>query len=430
MKRAIVWFTTDLRLHDNETLSKAIEENDEVLPVYILDPSHFEINKSGIRKIGKYRAQYLLESLKDLDASLRARGSGLMILYGKAEELFKDLLLKYEAERIYTKQEVAWDEIQTQKSIQKGLPHCELLGVESSLLFDKEDLMFVNNRLPNVFTEYRKQVEKHIKVRELFDCPDKINSPQIEEVKWPKLEEFGLKTFAKDPRAAYDFKGGEKEALKRLNAYLFETHCISKYKETRNGLIGDNYSSKFSAALAMGCLSAKYIYHEIKRYEAQFGGNDSTYWLVFELMWRDYFRLMMEQYPKQFFLKNGIQKVNDLKFKHSELDFENWKQGKTEDDFVNANMLELKLTGFMSNRGRQNVASYLCHDLKLDWRIGAAYFEEMLIDYDVSSNWCNWAYIAGVGNDPRNGRAFNLEKQAKTYDPEARYRRLWLGNDF
>jgi deoxyribodipyrimidine photo-lyase len=165
---------------------------------------------------------------------------------------------------------------------------------------------------------------------------------------------------------------------------------------------------------------------EIKRYEEQYGANESTYWLVFELLWRDYFHLMMEKHPKQFFYINGIQQQSGLTFSHSDFDFENWKQGKTQNDFVNANMLELKYTGFMSNRGRQNVASYLIHDLKLDWRMGAAYFEEFLIDYDVSSNWCNWAYIAGVGNDPRNGRAFNLDKQAKTYDPDSEYRQLWL----
>ena len=397
----------------------------EILPVYILDPSHFETNTSGLRKVGKYRAQYLLEALKDLDASLRARGSGLMILYGKAEVLFKDLLLKHEAERIYTKHEIAWDEIQTQSAIIKGLPHCELLSVESSLLFHKDDLRFVNNKLPYVFTEYRKQVEKHSKVRGLFACPDKINSPKIEEVKWPKLEDFGFSTLAKDPRAAYDFKGGETEALKRLKDYLFGTHSISKYKETRNGMIGENYSSKFSAALALGCLSTKNIYHEIKRYEEKFGSNDSTYWLVFELMWRDYFRLVMEKHPKDFFMRNGIQNNVKWNLKHSDLDLENWKNGKTPNDFVNANMLELKLTGFMSNRGRQNVAGYLHNDLKLDWRYGAAYFEQQLIDYDVCSNWGNWAYLAGVGNDPRGQRLFNTEKQALDYDKTGEYRKLW-----
>ena len=89
-------------------------------------------------------------------------------------------------------------------------------------------------------------------------------------------------------------------------------------------------------------------------------------------------------------------------------------------------MIELKLTGFMSNRGRQNVASYLCHDLKLDWRYGASYFEQQLIDYDVCSNWGNWAYLAGVGNDPRGDRYFNSDKQANDYDSKKTYRKLWI----
>jgi deoxyribodipyrimidine photo-lyase len=97
-------------------------------------------------------------------------------------------------------------------------------------------------------------------------------------------------------------------------------------------------------------------------------------------------------------------------------------------DFINANMIELKLTGFMSNRGRQNVASYFCNDLKLDWRYGAAYFEQQLVDYDECSNWGNWAYIAGVGNDPRESRYFNIEKQATVYDKTKSYRNLWLTN--
>jgi len=95
---------------------------------------------------------------------------------------------------------------------------------------------------------------------------------------------------------------------------------------------------------------------------------------------------------------------------------------------VLVSMQELNLTGFMSNRGRQNVASYLCNDLNEDWRYGAAYFEQQLIDYDVCSNWGNWAYLAGVGNDPRGNRVFNIEKQASEYDKNRKFRDRWLNN--
>ena len=137
---------------------------------------------------------------------------------------------------------------------------------------------------------------------------------------------------------------------------------------------------------------------------------------------------MFKKHHHKFFLQYGIQskQVHQKTSPNEEL-LNRWINGETESDFVNANMLELKHTGFMSNRGRQNVASYLCNDLKLDWRYGAAYFEQQLIDYDVCSNWGNWAYVAGVGNDPRKDRYFNVVKQANDYDKEGVYRKLWLG---
>ena len=106
--------------------------------------------------------------------------------------------------------------------------------------------------------------------------------------------------------------------------------------------------------------------------------------------------------------------------------FHRWKEGRTPNAFVNANMIELATTGWMSNRGRQNVASYLVHDLGQDWLAGARHFEEHLIDYDPCSNYGNWMYLGGVGNDPRPNRAFNLEKQAEFYDPDSKFRNLWL----
>jgi deoxyribodipyrimidine photo-lyase len=137
---------------------------------------------------------------------------------------------------------------------------------------------------------------------------------------------------------------------------------------------------------------------------------------------------MMKKHRDKFFQQNGIQSKGITINKHNILVLQSWIDGQTGVDFVDANMLELKLTGFMSNRGRQNVASYLCNDLKIDWRYGAAYFEQQLIDYDVCSNWGNWAYLAGVGNDPRGNRYFNIEKQAQDYDKYKDYRKLWLAD--
>jgi len=428
MRTSIVWFKTDLRLYDNEILFRAVEQNDSVIPVFCLDEAHFQKTPFGFLKTGAYRANFLLESLSDLDTRLRAVGSGLIIIKGKPEEEIPKLAQEYGAQRVYAKKEVAYEEKKTAEKVEKALWEikCSLEVYSTSTLYHAQDLPFPINEIPDVFTNFRKQVETESQVREVFPAPKQINSPSIPELDLPSLKDMGLAKIESDKRQAMDFKGGETSGLQRMQYYFFETKALSSYKETRNGMVGENFSTKFSPYLSAGCLSPRGIYHEIKKYEEQHGANDSTYWLIFELMWRDYFRFMMKKYHNKFFQQNGIKKHDPNLPLHNQELLDKWINGKTGDDFVDANMLEIKLTGYMSNRGRQNVASYLVNDLNLDWRYGAAYFEQQLIDYDVCSNWGNWAYQAGVGNDPRGKRKFNTEKQAEDYDPDRTYRKLWL----
>jgi len=232
---------------------------------------------------------------------------------------------------------------------------------------------------------------------------------------------------ASHPASVVTYGGGEPEARRRMHDYICTCDALRTYKETRNGLLGANYSSKFSPALAVGTLSPRTIYHEVKRYEADRIANDSTYWLVFELLWRDYFQFVMQKFGSHVFHSRGLRPAPVVWRRDSVL-FEQWRLGHTGVPFVDANMRELLHTGFMSNRGRQNVASYLTKDLHLDWRWGAAWFESQLIDYDVCSNWLNWAYVAGVGNDPREDRYFNIARQAERYDPQGAYVHAWLKN--
>ncbi len=428
MKRSIVWFTSDLRLHDNETLVQAIQLSDEIIPVYCIDEQHFQTSEFGFKKTGNFRTQFLLESLADLDKSLRELGSGLLVVKGMPEKEIYQLAEKYKVQKVFTKHQVGHEELITQSkvAIEVKKINASVETFDTTTFYHPNDLPFSIKSIPDVFTDFRKRAEKEATVKKCFTAPESISSPSIEKLFLPSLSELGLENISFDCRAAYPFKGGETEGNKRVYNYLIETHAIASYKETRNGLIGENYSSKFSPWLAFGCISPKMIYHEIKKYESLHVANDSTYWLLFELLWRDYFQFMMRKYSTHFFTLNGINKRMGLRNKHHADVFEKWKSGNTANDFINANMIELKQTGFMSNRGRQNVASYLCHDLKLDWRYGAAYFEEQLIDYDVASNWCNWAYIAGVGNNPRGVSIFNIDKQANDYDKNKLYRNLWL----
>lgn len=427
MKTAIVWFKTDLRLEDNETLIRAIESSDQMIPVYCFDEAHFRLTELGFKKTGAFRAKFILEALQDLDTNLRQLGSGLIVVRGDpAQELFK-LVRKHNASKIYAKKEVAFEEIRTQKRVEEVVwkLNCSLEVFSTSTLYHAGDLPFSIKDIPDMFTEFRRKVERESEVRGIVVRPNFISSPEIPALQLPVLSEIGLSEVKIDERSAFKFVGGESYAIERMHYYFDRSKLISTYKETRNQLIGADYSTKFSAWLAIGCLSPRFIFQALKAYEELNGSNESTYWLVFELLWRDYFRFMMKKHSAKYFLKNGI-KTNPIEVgkMNSNLLLQ-WINGETGNDFIDANMKELKYTGFMSNRGRQNVASYLCNDLNIDWRYGAAYFEEQLIDYDVCSNWGNWAYLAGVGNDPRKDRYFNIEKQARQYDATGAYRFLW-----
>lgn len=424
----MVWFKTDLRLHDNETLLQAIAQSDEIIPVYCFDVAHFETTRFGFKKTGNYRAQFILEAVQNLKDNLQKLNSDLLILIGDpAVELVK-IAEEYKVATIFAATEIASEEKLTQNEVQKQLVKigCTFKNYSTGSLYQFAQLPFRVEDAPDVFTNFRKAVEKHSTVRPLSGLPKEIKSPKLPHTKTPNLKTFGLTEVTPDLRSAFPFKGGEDEALKRLNDYFYKTKSILTYEETRNGMVGDLYSTKLSPWLSLGCISPVKIIHELKKFEQNNEANSSTYWLFFELLWRDYFKLMMVKYGDKFFLKDGIGKLPANIKQVNKIDLNNWIEGKTGNDFVDANMLELKKTGFMSNRGRQNVASYFCNDLNLDWRYGASYFEEQLIDYDVCSNWCNWAYLAGVGNDPRNNRYFNTEKQASVYDPISTFRKLWL----
>ncbi len=425
----LVWFRNDLRVQDHEALYRASMEADVVIPVFIIDPRHFEITKYGFTKTGPFRVKFLLESLKNLDKNLSLYGGRLIIRTGFPERIIPELVQEAGASKVYASREITQEELAVEKMVDENLVK---LGVEGawfwqSTLFHEADIPWPINRLPEVFTDFRKEAEKMAPVREVFPTPGKLNTPKdlISET-LPSMDDLGIQPETTDPRAAMAFQGGEDAAWNRVNHYFWETDQLAHYKETRNGMLGADYSTKLSPWLALGCISPRSVYFEIKKYETERKKNSSTYWLFFELMWRDYFKFVAKKYGNKIFHLNGINGESAPEGDNSRF-FEEWHKGTTEVPFVDANMQELLLTGFMSNRGRQNVASFWVNDLEQDWRKGAAWFEHRLTDYDPCSNWLNWAYVAGVGNDPRKDRYFNIESQAQRYDPKGHYTAHWLG---
>ena len=427
---SIMWFRQDLRLHDNEALWEASRTADKIIPVYVFDERVFKGTTSfGFKKTDVYRAQFIIESVQNLRNSLKKKNIDLVVRVGIPEEIVANIAQEYGASWVYCNRERTQEEVDVQNSLEQNLWHhgIELRYSRGKMLYYTADLPFPISHTPDVFTNFRKEVERFISVREplaserlqLNPLPDSVEVGEI-----PTIEDFDL-GFPKGVDGL-PFKGGEIEALARLRYYLWETDHVSNYKETRNGLVGKDYSTRFSAYLSQGCLSPKKIYSELKAYEEERGANDSTYWVVFELLWRDYFRLMGKKHGNDIFKPQGTKhKSNSI----GEIDwdkFNAWKNGETGVPFVDANMKELNATGFMSNRGRQNVASFLVNDLKVNWIMGAEYFESLLIDYDPCSNYGNWNYLAGVGSDPRNDRYFNIYSQAKRYDPSGEYVKKWI----
>lgn len=413
----IYWFRNNLRLTDNPSLVQALRSGKPVVPVYVFDERNDGQHELGFKLLGPYRRKFLIESIKALKESLAELGVHLHIRQGNVVEEILRLVRSYEAEELYGCQETTTYEIDDEETLSEEV---QLHLSFDQFLVEPDKLHFRTEETPEVFGRYRRKLEKQLVIRELATTPA-WKSTMVIGAEDDMALNFPEVTI--DERSAYPFRGGMESAWERIRYYLDESRKVSWYKKTRNGLIGTDYSTKFSAFLALGCVSPVEVFHALKTYEAEHGANESTYWVFFEMLWRDYFKLISLKHGSEIFSRGGIQEKRIKALKDRQV-FEAWRTGQTRDDFVNANMKELLATGFMSNRGRQNVASYLVHDLKIDWRWGAAWMESQLIDYDCSSNWVNWMYVAGVGNNTRN-KKFDTRWQAERYDPNGRYQRIW-----
>jgi deoxyribodipyrimidine photo-lyase len=416
MTIAIYYFRNDLRLEDNSAFMLACKNADFLIPIYIHEEKCEEETRWGFSRVGQHRKVFLQESLEDLRIRLRYLGSDLFELAGDFKEIFTSLRINFDVKQIYCEQIEAPEELEEVKVL-KNIGFEVIYSWQSSML-DPQYLPFKLDQMPDVFTQFRQQVEKQkLKFADPIAAPSRtpplpIGIKAISQVSYLETQ-FDKKSFL----------GGESRALLHIEQY-FDRRLPDTYKQTRNQLIGIDYSSKFSPWLALGCCSARSIAKKLTEYELQNGANDGTYWLWFELLWRDYFRFLHFKYGNQLYRSKGLStKSNNL---FNDIKFNQWVSGTTGESFIDAGMRELKVTGYLSNRMRQIVASYWIYNMRGDWQAGAAWFESQLVDFDVYSNQGNWLYIAGKGTDPRGGRPMNLTKQTQDHDPDEMYRKIWL----
>lgn len=441
----LLWLRHDLRIQDQPTLQVAVQaaqsKGHTLLAVYFFEPRFEASDHYGTPRMGVYRAQFILETLSSLQQQFRSLGGDLLVLHADPSEELLKIARFFKVEAVYASHHVADEEVKQESLVayQLNKLNVPLCLCWSHTLFSQSQLPFPLGDLPDIYTQFRKKIERYTHVSKALSSPQSLpQAPPLHTSSWScqlhalkhywqdQLDQYGVR----DKRGPLLHQGGSLAGEQRLDDYFWQSRSIEQYKETRNGLIGDRYSTQLSPWLSVGALSPKWIWHETLRYEDERIANDSTYWVRFELLWREYFQWVAYLYGAALFKPFGLSahlqrsspKLGRADFKL----FHQWANGDTGNHFIDANMRELNLTGFMSNRGRQNVASYLIHDLGVDWRMGAGYFESKLIDYDPASNWGNWAYIAGVGNDPRPQRKFNTRSQANRYDANGEYRSLWL----
>lgn len=421
MTTTLLWFRNDLRLTDNRVLAAALIGASQLLPVYCRAPD--EDTTWGFPRIGPHRRRFLDDTLRDLQQRLRALGSDLLVLDGRAQVLLPALAREHGVGTIHA-EEIPAPEEQDEINALREAGLTVRTHWQSSLL-DPSRLPFRPAQVPEVFTRFRNDVERAgIQPWPPLAAPTAL-PPLPSGLVCPALPSPDADR--DDPRSAFPYRdpawcGGETAALAHIERY-FGGRLPTTYKATRNGLTGLDYATKLSPWLASGALSPRTVFAALRAHEARCGESDGSYWIWFELLWRDHFRLLHVRHGRRLYRARGL--GDQPPPRHHAGRFDAWREGRTGQPFIDAAMRDLAATGFLSNRMRQNVASYLIHDLGGDWRAGAAWFEACLIDYDACSNQGNWLYLAGRGTDPRGSRRFNPDKQAGDYDADGAYRRLW-----
>ncbi|MDX1734078.1 MAG: DASH family cryptochrome [Halioglobus sp.] len=411
--RALYWFRNDLRLNDNPGLL-AQAEADRLLLVYIWPRNRPWCNVTGM---GEQRERFLRESLQSLREGLQLIGQDLLVLHGSPELVIPDLVRDYDIDRVATSRAPGYYERRSVENLQQRL-RIPVTVHAGNTLFREEQLPFALDDMPKQFTPFRKQVED-LRYDQPLARPDVL--PRA-----PAAPFADIPPAAQRPHSALPLRGGSLAANRRLRQFVFEDRDIVNYKQTRDCLDPLGGSSTLSPWLATGCLSPREVAAAVHRFERRHLANESTYWLYFELLWREFFQWRALRDDVNLF-RSRLRKARLHNCTFEPRSFARWCAGDTDYPIVNAVMRQLVATGWASNRGRQIAASCLVNELQLDWRYGAAFFEKHLLDYDVASNYGNWQYLAGVGADPRGGRHFDLEQQARQHDPDGTFVEKWGG---
>jgi len=401
---SIWWIRRDLRLTDNAALQTALEAG-RVLPVFILDPAFSESSPR--------RKDFLYEGLHALNRDLHERGSYLVLRKGRPVQVLGQLLWETDSEAIFAEQDFTPYAFRRDEDVARYLP---LHLVHGQTVHHPKSILKANGSPYTVYTPYSKawkaKLPSHLKLAPAVEKIDTLANVHTEPL--PRFKVSPL------------FPSGEQEALARLDEFLYQR--IYSYSEDRNRIDLDG-TSALSPYLHFGMLGLRQAVDAAQQATVQVRGEISKRsaetWLN-ELIWREFYIQILFHFP--YVSKIAFKRsLADIEWINDESQFDAWKAGETGVPIVDAAMRQMKAIGWMHNRARMIVASYLVKDLLIDWRCGEAWFMENLVDGDLAANNGGWQWTAGTGTDAAPYfRIFNPILQSMRFDPNGDYIRRWV----
>jgi deoxyribodipyrimidine photo-lyase len=409
---AIVWFRRDLRVHDHPALAAALAQEERVLPVFCLD----EALLHGRHASGP-RTQFLLECLAELDGALRERGSGLLLRRGPPERELAELALRTNARALHFSSDVTPFARARGERVRSALEGSgvKLHGHPGLGAIDELGAPRTQAGKPyTIFTPFHRTWEREGR-REVLGAPRELPAlpPRLAKGRIPSLRALGLEQEVASPPP-----GGERAARERLTRFLADD--VRGYGQGRDALGGDS-TSRLSPYLHFGCISPREI-------EQRLPGGAGAEAFRRQLCWRDFHHHVLLHFPRNARSEFQQRYRGKLSWSRARGRFELWCEGQTGYPLVDAGMRQLRLEGWMHNRARLVVGSFLTKDLGIDWRWGERWFMRLLVDGDEANNNGNWQWIASVGTDPAPvfRRIFNPARQMETHDPNGRYVRRYV----
>lgn len=396
----IFWFRRDLRLDDNAALYHALKDNNPVQPIFIFDTNILD----ELQDKADRRVEFIHNALQDIQQQLRKIGATLDVRYGKPAEVFRKLLQDYKVEKIYTNHDYEPYARERDGAIAKLLADNKVSfhTFKDQVILEKDEVLKDDGKPYTVFTPYSRKWKATLTDFHLKSYPGKryfTNFFKQTEKRLISLEKMGFKATG-IPFPVKEWKG----------------QIIRNYKEQRD-IPSIQGTSRLSVHLRFGTIS-------IRQVAAEAGALNETF--LNELIWRDFYQMILWHFPHV--VGHAFKPEYDrIKWRNNEKEFDAWCNGQTGYPIVDAGMRELNTTGFMHNRVRMIVASFLTKHLLTDWRWGEAYFAKKLLDFDLAANNGGWQWAAGSGCDAAPYfRVFNPYIQTKKFDPELKYIRQWV----